>query len=47
MKFGGRMGSTGYEGILLLLLTYLNFGQWIHVGKNATFGLGKYEILSL
>lgn len=47
MKFGGLMGSTGYEGNLTPFMPYLNFGQWIHVGKNATFGLGKYEILSL
>lgn len=45
MKFGGLMGEVIYEGDLSPFMPYLVFGQWIHVGKNSTFGLGKYEIV--
>ena len=47
MKFGGLMGTACYEGNITPFMPYINFGQWIHVGKNATFGLGKYEIVNL
>jgi len=26
-------------------LPYIIFGEFIHVGKNATFGLGRYEVI--
>lgn len=47
MKMGGLLGEVTYEGNLSPFLPYLLFGQWIHTGKNPTFGLGKYEILNL
>ncbi|MFQ5802013.1 MAG: CRISPR system precrRNA processing endoribonuclease RAMP protein Cas6 [Candidatus Methylomirabilales bacterium] len=44
MFFGGLVGEAVYEGDLCPFLPYLLFGQWTHVGKNATFGLGAYRI---
>lgn len=45
MTLGGLVGEATYEGSLEGLWPFLVFGQWTHVGKNATFGLGRYEIL--
>jgi hypothetical protein len=45
MSFGGVVGSMVFKGDLGPFLPYLFVGQWLHVGKNATFGLGNYEIL--
>lgn len=42
MDFGGLIGEASYEGEFSAFLPYLLFGQWTHVGKNATFGLGRY-----
>ncbi|MBF4102490.1 CRISPR system precrRNA processing endoribonuclease RAMP protein Cas6 [Gallibacterium anatis] len=45
-----RNGSKGVVGewhirhISPMIAKLLYLGQWIHVGKNATFGLGKYQI---
>lgn len=44
MRLGGFMGSATYEGDFEDFLPFLWLGQWIHVGKNTTFGLGKYKI---
>ena len=44
MAFGGIVGEAEYKGPLGAFLPYLTFGQWTHVGKNATFGLGRYEV---
>jgi hypothetical protein len=44
MFFGGLVGEAVYEGDLSRFLPYLVFGQWTHVGKNATFGLGAYAL---
>ncbi len=44
MDLGGILGEAEYEGDLQPFWPYLVFGQWTHVGKNATFGLGRYEI---
>jgi hypothetical protein len=29
------------------LWPYLYLGQWLHVGKNASMGFGRYELISL
>lgn len=42
MKLGGMVGSIEYKGNLQEFLTLLLCGQYVHVGKNATFGLGGY-----
>jgi len=44
MVFGGLIGQATYAGDVRPFLPYLLFGQWTHVGKNATFGLGRYRI---
>jgi len=42
MDWEGLVGRSTYEGDIEGLWRYLVFGQWTHVGKGATFGLGKY-----
>lgn len=44
MILGGLIGEAVYEGPIETLWPFLVFGQWTHVGKNATFGLGRYEL---
>lgn len=44
MKLGGLVGRITYEGNLDKFLPLLKIGEYIHVGKAATFGLGKYRI---
>ncbi|RLB13075.1 MAG: CRISPR-associated protein Cas6 [Deltaproteobacteria bacterium] len=47
MKLGGLIGSITFEGELDPFIPYLKVGQFIHVGLGTSFGLGRYEILSL
>lgn len=44
MALGGVVGDWTLGGDLAPFLPFLHLGQWLHVGKNATFGLGRYEI---
>ncbi|MBI4277855.1 MAG: CRISPR system precrRNA processing endoribonuclease RAMP protein Cas6 [Armatimonadetes bacterium] len=44
MTWGGFAGAATYEGDLRPFWPYLVFGQWTHVGKGATFGLGQYRL---
>jgi hypothetical protein len=44
MEWTGLVGCAAYEGDLVPFWPYLVFGQWVHVGKGATFGLGAYRI---
>lgn len=44
MKLGGAIGAWTWEGDLAPLLPWLHLGQWLHVGKNATLGLGRYRL---
>lgn len=44
MKLGGLLGSITYTGELKQFLPFIALGQYTHVGKNVTFGLGKYQI---
>jgi len=44
MSFGGVVGKIELGGSLGPFLPYLHLGQWLHLGKNATFGLGQYQI---
>ncbi len=46
MKLGGIVGQIEFEGDLDPFWPFLLTGQEIHVGKNTTFGLGKYEIIN-
>lgn len=47
MKLGGVIGKWQFSNLSLLLAQLLYIGQWLHCGKNATFGLGKYQITNL
>lgn len=47
MKLGGVIGKWQFKNVSPLLAQLLYIGQWLHCGKNATFGLGKYRITNL
>jgi len=44
MQLGGLVGCVTYAGDLAAFLPFVVLGKFLHVGKNATFGLGKYRI---
>lgn len=44
MTWDGLTGAAVYEGDPTPFWPYLVFGQWTHVGKGATFGLGQYRL---
>jgi CRISPR/Cas system endoribonuclease Cas6 (RAMP superfamily) len=43
----GFVGEATFEGDLGDFLPYLRLGEYLHVGKNAVFGNGWYEIAEL
>lgn len=44
MKLGGLLGDITLRGDLTPFARLLHLGQWLHVGKNATFGMGGYRL---
>ena len=44
MTLGGVLGTWTLRGDLAPLLPWLWLGQWLHVGKNATMGMGAYRL---
>ncbi len=44
MQLGGLVGTVTYAGDLEPFLPFLGIGEWLHVGKGATFGLGHYRV---
>lgn len=46
MVLGGAVGRWTLRGDLAPFWPLLVLGQWLHVGKNATFGLGRYRLES-
>lgn len=44
MKLGGFLGTIVYEGEFHDFLPFIKAGEYLHVGKACTFGLGKYEM---
>jgi hypothetical protein len=42
MKMGGLVGTIAYSGDFNPFWPYINLGEFIHVGKASSFGLGKY-----
>ncbi len=44
MTLGGVVGTWSLEGDLAPLYPWLWLGQWLHVGKNTTMGLGGYSL---
>jgi len=44
MQLGGLLGSLHLQGDLAPFAQLLHQGQWLHVGKNTSFGLGGYTL---
>lgn len=44
MTLGGVLGEWMLHGSLGPVLPWLWLGQWLHVGKNATMGMGGYSL---
>ena len=44
MQLGGLLGTAELRGNLAPFAGLLHLGQWLHVGKNASFGLGGYRL---
>ena len=44
MKLGGLLGTLHLQGDLTPFGQLLHRGQWLHVGKNASFGMGGYRL---
>jgi hypothetical protein len=44
MSLGGVTGTLRLRGALSAWRPWLVAGQWLHLGKNASFGLGRYEL---
>jgi len=47
MKFGGFKGKVTFQGNLKEFIIFILLGTYLHVGKNASFGLGKYGMLQV
>lgn len=45
MKLSGLTGHILLENVSDVLLPFIYFGQWLHVGKNSVFGLGHYQMV--
>ncbi|HOV84909.1 MAG TPA: CRISPR system precrRNA processing endoribonuclease RAMP protein Cas6 [Syntrophobacteraceae bacterium] len=44
MKLGGLLGKISYRGDLAPFLPLLVLGSWVNLGKNTSFGLGRYRV---
>ena len=44
MQLGGLIGKVTYKGDLGVFFPFVALGVFLHVGKNSTFGLGKYRV---
>ncbi len=44
MSLGGVVGTWTLAGNLTPLAPFLRLGEWLHVGKEAAFGLGRYTL---
>ncbi len=44
MELGGLVGEALYEGMREEFLPWLLWGEIVHAGKNATFGLGRIRV---
>ena len=45
MTLGGLVGKITYSGNFNEFMPFIKLGEYVHVGKGTTFGLGMYEIL--
>jgi len=46
MNLGGFVGNLEFAGELGEFMPYLRLGEFVHIGKATSFGLGKYVIQS-
>jgi len=46
MKLGGLVGEIRFSGNLEPFIPYIMMGEFLHVGKGGSFGLGKYVVVS-
>jgi hypothetical protein len=46
MPVAGVTGSWRLAGDLERLWPFLYLGQWLHIGKKTTFGLGHYQLIT-
>jgi hypothetical protein len=44
MKLGGVVGTWTLRGPLSPLVPWFQLGQWLHLGKNTTMGLGGFRL---
>ncbi len=44
MALGGVIGDWSIAGPLAQFVPFLRLGEWLHVGKEAAFGLGRYTL---
>jgi CRISPR/Cas system endoribonuclease Cas6 (RAMP superfamily) len=44
MKLGGFLGELVLQGKMGDWIPLLSLGEFVHVGKGATFGLGKFRV---
>lgn len=44
MQLGGVLGTIAFEGDFTEFMPFLRLGEILHIGKNTSFGLGKYLI---
>jgi len=44
MQLGGLMGKITFEGQINQFMPYIKLCEQLHIGKNTSFGLGKYQI---
>lgn len=43
MNLGGVVGRWYLKQVPAELLPFIYLGQWLHLGKETAFGLGKYQ----
>ncbi|MCL0035020.1 CRISPR system precrRNA processing endoribonuclease RAMP protein Cas6, partial [Dehalococcoidia bacterium] len=44
MKLGGFVGNITFEGDLAEFMPFIKLGEYLHIGKGTSFGLGEYVI---
>mgnify|MGYP000964675136 CR=1 FL=1 len=44
LRLGGFKGTVRFQGNLKDFIVFIMLGQYFHLGKGITYGLGKYEV---
>jgi hypothetical protein len=45
MQLGGMLGTVSFNGKTGQYIPLFRLGEYLHLGKGSTFGLGKYQLL--